>query len=675
MGLLDKLRLAGRKKESQAEPLIYQEYEGQYGVMVPEDYEHYAKGYGAITWIYACTYAISHNIAGVPIITTDMQGTPRQGSRLANLIARPNPWQTGTDLIQGTLTYLELVGNAYWELVRDGTGKVAQMYLLRPDRMKIVPDPHEKIKGYLYELRGKKVAFDPEEILHMKYFNPWDDYYGQGSLTAALQPTILETYAITYNKALFQNGAVPGGVLEAEGKPGPDTIERLRKEFDKRHKGVTKSGRTAILTEGLKWKEIARSLADMQYKELRKMNREEILASFGVPPVMVGIFEYANYANSMEQKKMMWEETLIPKIGLLEDSINIRLAPYVEPAVKIKFDLSDVPALQMNWEQEANVGERLTKNGLMTINEWREKNGLEPVPWGDVWWKSFYLVPISSGLLVPGTTPAGMLSLDQASGNFSIPGGAIIPALPPAEKAKAEPSRNDLNPVVDRLARKLKRLFQDQQIEVLRAIREGKWRWQDGILVKLPSRANPPFDAEMWAERFADALEPELGAAMKIGAGAGAHMAGITTPAFDIQSTEAANAVQNLSRLFCDEIQQHTVDAIMDAVEDSIVAGETVGQLTDRINGIYDYAKTGRAEMAARTETSRAYTEGQIFEWREAGIEKKQWHAIFVNTCDDCAAMNGKVIELEGKYAGLKDDVLNGPPLHPNCMCDLYPVI
>jgi len=41
--------------------------------------------------------------------------------------------------------------------------------------------------------------------------------------------------------------------------------------------------------------------------------------------------------------------------------------------------------------------------GGITINEWRKKQGLPPVPWGDVWW-----APVNKAAVVDGdSTPQG----------------------------------------------------------------------------------------------------------------------------------------------------------------------------------------------------------------------------------------------------------------------------
>jgi len=42
---------------------------------------------------------------------------------------------------------------------------------------------------------------------------------------------------------------------------------------------------------------------DMDFIQQKKMSREEICSVFKVPPALIGLFEYANYANAREQEQ------------------------------------------------------------------------------------------------------------------------------------------------------------------------------------------------------------------------------------------------------------------------------------------------------------------------------------------------------------------------------------
>ena len=49
--------------------------------------------------------------------------------------------------------------------------------------------------------------FGLHEIIHIKYFNPYDDYRGISPLTSAQTSIDQEYFANQYNKAFFKEGA------------------------------------------------------------------------------------------------------------------------------------------------------------------------------------------------------------------------------------------------------------------------------------------------------------------------------------------------------------------------------------------------------------------------------------------------------------------------------------
>jgi len=92
----------------------------------------------------------------------------------------------------------------------------------------------------------------------------------------------------------------------------------------------------------------------------------------------------------------------------------------------------------------------------------------------------------------------------------------------------------------------------------------------------------------------------------------------------------------------------------------------------DMANAILDdYAfSEKRAEVIARTEIARADIAGSVEGWKSSGlVSKKEWLTAD-ECCDECQDMNGKTAPVDGTFEGGKDC-----PLHPQCRCDVLPVI
>ena len=82
-----------------------------------------------------------------------------------------NRWYSRGDLWRATEIYLCLWGSAFWALERDQRGQW-EIWPLRPDRVRILPDREQYIKGYVYMGVNGPVAYTSDEMVWIRYFNP-----------------------------------------------------------------------------------------------------------------------------------------------------------------------------------------------------------------------------------------------------------------------------------------------------------------------------------------------------------------------------------------------------------------------------------------------------------------------------------------------------------------------
>ena len=53
------------------------------------------------------------------------------------VLSRPNPWQSGPELVDALISYFKLAGDGFLEAV-ELDGDIRELYALRPDRMKAI---------------------------------------------------------------------------------------------------------------------------------------------------------------------------------------------------------------------------------------------------------------------------------------------------------------------------------------------------------------------------------------------------------------------------------------------------------------------------------------------------------------------------------------------------------
>jgi HK97 family phage portal protein len=398
--VLDRVK-AWLQKQSRAARAIVSLTLGQ-PVWTPRDYAGFARqGYQRNVYVYACVKQIAMACAGIPWVVY------RKGRRgmveeledhpLARLLRRPNPWQGGSRFIENTVAFLMVAGNSYIEAVGPERGAPRELYVLRPDRVRVLPgNAQQVIAGYKYVVGGEEVRFAPEEILHLKLFNPLDDWYGMSPLEAAACSVDQNNESRAWNVALLQNSARPPGALVTEQALTDEQYSRLQREIQEKYAGSKNAGRPLLLEGGLDWKEMGLSPADMHWLEGMKLSAREIAIAFGVPPELIGDTANKTYSNYREAREAFYTETVLPLMDWLRDELNNWLVPkFGDDRVYLDYDKDEIEALQEDRDAVWDRALRAVERGVLTPNEARLLLGYEEVPGASVLLVSGNMMPLT----------------------------------------------------------------------------------------------------------------------------------------------------------------------------------------------------------------------------------------------------------------------------------------
>jgi phage portal protein BeeE len=91
------------------------------------------EGYARNAIAYRCVRLIAEAAASAP-----MKVGPAEHP-LARLLARPNPEQIGVELLEYFYGHLQVAGNAFLEAASLEGAPPSELYVLRPDRISVVP--------------------------------------------------------------------------------------------------------------------------------------------------------------------------------------------------------------------------------------------------------------------------------------------------------------------------------------------------------------------------------------------------------------------------------------------------------------------------------------------------------------------------------------------------------
>ena len=112
-------------------------------------------------------------------------------------------------------------------------------------------------------------------------------------------------------------------------------------------------------------------------------------------------------------------------------------------------------------------------------------------------------------------------------------------------------------------------------------------------------------------------------------------------------------------------INKTTIEALRNELSLGFETGESIQQLTKRIEGYFIDKAKFRAETISRTEVITASSEGSLHRYELSGIDKSEFYPA-PDACEEC-------LSLAGEYPTKESHGMI--PVHPRCKCGWLPVI
>jgi HK97 family phage portal protein len=146
--------------------------------------------------------------------------------------------------------------------------------------------------------------------------------------------------------------------------------------------GAAQAG-TKLMPFGFKYQRISISPDEAQFIETRKFQAEEICRIFSVPPSLVQLPSQTTYNNVEQQNLMYARHTIVPWTQRIEQEVDRKLIPsFDRPEIYTKFRLVDLQ--RGDSTARANYFTQMLQAGVLSINEVRAEEELNPVEGGDV---------------------------------------------------------------------------------------------------------------------------------------------------------------------------------------------------------------------------------------------------------------------------------------------------
>lgn len=335
--------------------------------------------------VFACATLIASDIAKlrVKLVAQDGDGiwTETRNPAYGPVLRKPNGFQTRIQFFETWVLSKLLRGNAYVLKQRDARNVVIRLYVLDPNRVKVLVSEsgevfYELHSDNLVGLTDASIVVPAREIIHDRFnclFHPLvgtSPMYAAG--LAATQGQKIQENATVF----FGNRGMPAGILTAPEAIDQETAETLRDRWQTLFTGENR-GKIAVLGNDLKFQSITMTSVDAQMIEQLKWTSEVVCSTFHVPPYKIGVGTMPTYNNIQALNVEYYTQALQRLLEDIELCLDEGLG--MAEGIGTEFDLDGL--LRMDSVTQMEVLDKAA--GKMKVNEMRRKLDLPKTEGGD----------------------------------------------------------------------------------------------------------------------------------------------------------------------------------------------------------------------------------------------------------------------------------------------------
>jgi HK97 family phage portal protein len=334
-------------------------------------------------------------VGEIEFLLKDKKGDVIDRDPLLDLLYKPNAIFTGRQFWALYQTYYDTCGEVY--ILLDGEREIFQkkaklkgMSLLNPINVTPIFNADGTPKHYVYKTGEKDIEYKPQQILYIHNPNPKNPLRGQSILRAGVGAIQTETQISTYHSRILENGGKVEGVFKFKTAPlTAEQLEQVKAKYQKEYASAKKAGMPLFLGGDADYIRTGLVPSELAYLETKKMTLEDICILTGVPKSMLASTSDVKFDNADADRAIFLRETIKPLLTTLTTALDELLFPDEQT-------LTFVDPTPENVEQKIKETESGIKNFYMTINEARERHGLDPVTAGDDILVPFNLMPLGS---------------------------------------------------------------------------------------------------------------------------------------------------------------------------------------------------------------------------------------------------------------------------------------
>lgn len=239
-----------------------------------------------------------------------------------------------------------------------------------------------EITGYMYQdaSRGTSFMVPLEDMVYVRLTNPTVDADWE---FRGLSPIKVLTSRITrlqaqmdVSVAQLQNGGLPGVLYDENPEFGIDEAGFHKENFARYLNNSSNKSAPYIWGGKVGYVPIGSTLADMDLALLADIDFDKICNVYGVSSTWFNNKSAATESNVKEMIKQIYTNAVLPNVIRIQDAINRSVVQDFNTYGVIMYDISDIPELQENMLEKANMFSAMP---VIIPNEIREAMGLDRI--------------------------------------------------------------------------------------------------------------------------------------------------------------------------------------------------------------------------------------------------------------------------------------------------------
>jgi HK97 family phage portal protein len=224
-------------------------------------------------------------------------------------------------------------------------------------------DPVKGLTGFERATGDRIMRLEPDDLIYIWQADPWVELGPPQSsrYKAAMSAAGLLHALDAYEAEFVRRGGVLPTMLMVKGMPSQAEREKLESYWDKFIKGFFRVAGKIFNAEAFDVRTVGEGLSNVKDSNFTEIQRQNIAAAFGVPLSWL-MSNAANYATALADRRVFWENTVLPECEFISDTLNEQL--FLPSGLRMVWKPETVDAFQTDEQARAVAYATYVSSGM-----------------------------------------------------------------------------------------------------------------------------------------------------------------------------------------------------------------------------------------------------------------------------------------------------------------------